>query len=43
MTFTIDEIKRELNMVIDEKKERYANNLNNSDFKKNIKIIVKKK
>jgi hypothetical protein len=44
MTFTIDEIKRELNMVIDENKERYANNLNNSDFnKKNIKIIVKKK
>jgi hypothetical protein len=43
MTFTIDEIKRELNMEIDEKKERYANNLNNSDFKKNIKIIVKKK
>ena len=42
MTFTIDEIKRELNMEIDEKKERYANNLNNSDFKKNIKIIVKK-
>jgi FtsZ-binding cell division protein ZapB len=43
MTFTIEEIKRELNMEIDEKKERYANNLNNSDFKKNIKIIIKKK
>jgi len=43
MKFTIDEIKKELNMEIDEKKERYANNLNNSDFKKNIKIIVKKK
>jgi len=44
MTFTIDEIKRELNMFIDENKERYANNLNNSDFnKKNIKIIIKKK
>ena len=43
MTFTIDDIKRELNMEIDKKKENFVNNLGNSDFKKNIKIIIKKK
>ena len=43
MTFTIEEIKRELNMEIDKKKENYVSNLGNSDFKKNIKIIIKKK
>jgi hypothetical protein len=39
MTFTIKEIRRELNMEIDEKREPYTNN---SDFKKNIKIFIKK-
>jgi hypothetical protein len=47
MTFTIDEIKRELNMNYDEKKERILNdtniNANNNNLKKNIKIIIKKK
>lgn len=39
MTFTIDEIKRELNMIYDEKKERNID----FDIKKRIKITVKKK
>jgi hypothetical protein len=39
MTFTIEEIKRELNMHYDEKKERNIN----FDIKKRIKITIKKK